>query len=51
MAGRGTTAGDRIVGLELLGAQNYIQQIFYGAALFVAVLTSPPKGAGPGGRQ
>ncbi len=29
-----------IVGLELLGAQNYVQQIFYGAALLVAVLAS-----------
>lgn len=29
-----------IVGLELLGAQNYVQQIFYGAALLVAVLLS-----------
>lgn len=29
-----------IVGLELLGAQNFVQQIFYGAALLVAVVAS-----------
>lgn len=29
-----------ITGLQLLGAQNYVQQIFYGAALLVAVTVS-----------
>ena len=27
-------------GLQLLGAQNYIQQLFYGAALILAVVIS-----------
>ena len=27
-------------GLQLLGAQNYLQQLFYGAALVVAVVLS-----------
>ena len=31
------------VGLELLGTQNYVQQIFYGAALVVAITV--PKGS------
>ena len=29
-----------ITGLQLLGAQNYVQQIFYGAALLAAVMVS-----------
>jgi ribose transport system permease protein len=29
-----------ITGLQLLGAQNYVQQIFYGAALLIAVTVS-----------
>jgi ribose transport system permease protein len=29
--------GSGTAGLELLGAQSYVQQIFYGAALVVAI--------------
>ncbi|MCW2647062.1 MAG: ribose transport system permease protein [Pseudonocardiales bacterium] len=41
-----------ITGLQLLGAQNYVQQIFYGVALLLAVTVSSvirrtPKPAGP----
>jgi ribose transport system permease protein len=27
-------------GLQLLGAENYVQQLFYGAALVIAVVLS-----------
>jgi hypothetical protein len=38
--------GDRGHGLQLLGADNYVQQLFYGAALVLAVVLSRPLGGG-----
>jgi ribose transport system permease protein len=40
-----------ITGLQLLGAQNYVQQIFYGAALLIAVTVSILVKRSPRARQ